>query len=76
MLHNSICLKAVEKGNKMEKRRNSFCLALCKDKATDSKGQIQTYGLCLVRLVFPIAFDGLQRSIGIQNQCKILWSVQ
>jgi len=61
MLYNCIYLQAVEEGNKMGPRRNAFCLALCEDKATDSKDQIQPASLCLVLLVFPAVFRGLQR---------------
>lgn len=48
MLYNSIYLEAAEKGNKIAKKRNCFCLALCKDKATDSKDQIQPASLYLI----------------------------
>lgn len=61
MLYNSIYLKAVEEGNKIGKKRNSFCLAVCEDKATGGKDQIQPASLCLVLLVSPTAFRGLQR---------------
>lgn len=73
MLYNSIYLKAAEKGNKIAKKRNCFCLALCKDKATDGKDQIQPASLYLI----PVGVSHcLQRWIGVQNQWEISRGVQ